>query len=51
MKGVIYNESPDERTERFMRLVAAEERRRLKEEYRAERRNVKKENNDQRYKS
>ena len=38
MKGVIYNESPDERTERFMRLVEAEERRRLKEEYRAERR-------------
>ena len=38
MKGVIYNESPDERTERFMRLVEAEERRRLKEEYEAERR-------------
>ena len=37
MKGVIYNESPDERTERFMRLVEAEERRRLKEEYRSER--------------
>ena len=36
MKGIIYNESPDERTERFMRLVEAEERRRLKEEYRAE---------------
>ena len=36
MNGVIYNESPDERTERFMRLVEAEERRRLKEEYRAE---------------
>ena len=51
MKGVIYNESPEERTERFMRLVEAEERRRLKEEYKAERRNVKKENNDQRYKS
>ena len=31
-------ESPDERTERFMRLVEAEERRRLKEEYEAERR-------------
>ena len=30
--------SPDERTERFMRLVEADERRRLKEEYRAERR-------------
>lgn len=28
--------SPDERTERFMRLVEAEERRRLKEEYMAE---------------
>ena len=37
MKGAIYNESPDERTERFMRLVEAEERRRLKEEYRDER--------------
>ena len=37
MERIIYNESPDERTERFMRLVAAEERRRLKEEYRAER--------------
>ena len=38
MKGIIYNESPDDRTERFMRLVEAEERRRLKEEYKAERR-------------
>ena len=38
MKGAIYNESPDERTERFMRLVEVEERRRLKEEYEAERR-------------
>ena len=28
--------SPDERTERFMRLVEAEKERRLKEEYRAE---------------
>lgn len=28
--------SSDERTERFMRLVEAEERRRLKEEYKAE---------------
>ena len=37
MKGAIYNESPEESTERFMRLVEAEERRRLKEEYRAER--------------
>ena len=36
MKGAIYNESPDERTERFMRLVEAEERRSLKEEYKAE---------------
>ena len=51
MRGIIYNESPEERTERFMRLVEAEERIRLKEEYKAERRNVKKENNDQRYKS
>ena len=39
MKGVICNESPEERTERFMLLVEAEERRRLKEEYEAERRN------------
>ena len=38
MKGIIYNESPEEKMERFMRLVEAEERRRLKEEYRAERR-------------
>ena len=30
--------SPDERTERFMRLVEAEKERRLKEEYKAERR-------------
>ena len=30
------HESPDEKTERFMRLVEAEERRRLKEEYKAE---------------
>ena len=30
--------SPDERTERFMRLVEAEERRRMKEEYITERR-------------
>ena len=37
MKGIIYNESPEERMERFMRLVEAEERRRLKEEYIAER--------------
>ena len=29
-------ESPDERIERFMRLVEADERRRLKEEYEAE---------------
>ena len=35
MERIIYNESPDERIERFMRLVEAEERRRLKEEYRA----------------
>ena len=38
MERIIYNESPDERIERFMRLVEAEERRRLKEEYKAERR-------------
>ena len=36
MERIIYNESPDERTERFMRLVEADERRRLKEEYEAE---------------
>ena len=36
MKEVIYNESPDESTDRFMRLVEADERRRLKEEYEAE---------------
>ena len=36
MKGIIYNESPEEKMERFMRLVEAEERRRLKEEYEAE---------------
>ena len=36
MERIIYNESPDERTERFMRLVEAEERRRMKEEYLAE---------------
>ena len=38
MKEVIYNESPEERTELFMRLVEADERRRLKEEYKSERR-------------
>ena len=38
MKGIIYNESPEESMERFMRLVEEDERRRLKEEYRAERR-------------
>ena len=38
MKGAIYNESPDEKMERFMQLVKAEKKRRLKEEYRAERR-------------
>ena len=37
MERIIYNESPDDRIERFMRLVEAEERRRLKEEYIAER--------------
>ena len=30
-------DSPEDRMDRFMRLVEAEERRRLKEEYRAER--------------
>ena len=38
MKGIIYNESPEEKMERFMRLVEADERRRLKEEYKSERR-------------
>ena len=38
MKGIIYNESPEVKMERFMRLVEADERRRLKEEYEAERR-------------
>ena len=38
MKGIIYNESTEDSMERFMRLVEAEERRRLKEEYEAERR-------------
>ena len=37
MKGIIYNESPEDSMERFMRLVEADERRRLKEEYEAER--------------
>ena len=36
MERIIYNESPDERTERFMRLVEADKERRLKEEYRAD---------------
>lgn len=36
MKGIIYNESPEEKMERFMRLVEADERRRLKAEYEAE---------------
>ena len=38
MKGIIYNESPEEKMERFMRLVEADERRRLKEEYKSGRR-------------
>ena len=46
MKGVIYNESPEEKMERFMRLVEADERRRLKEEYEAERRRDQEENHD-----
>ena len=36
MERIIYNESLDERTERFMRLVEADKERRLKEEYRDE---------------
>ena len=39
-------ESPDERMERFMRLVEADERRRLKEEYKVERRRDQEENHD-----
>ena len=39
-------ESPDERIERFMQLVEADERRRLKEEYEAERRRDQEENHD-----
>ena len=46
MKGIIYNESPEEKMERFMRLVEADERRRLKEEYKAERRRDQEENHD-----
>ena len=38
--------SPDEKTERFMRLVEAEKERRLKEEYEAERRRDDEENHD-----
>ena len=40
-------EPPDERTERFMRLVEAEERRRLKEEYEAERRRDEEDNHEE----
>ena len=39
-------ESPEEKMERFMRLVEADERRRLKEEYEAERRRDQEENHD-----
>ena len=46
MEKIIYNESPDERTERFMRLVEADERRRLKEECRAERKRDQEKNNE-----
>ena len=46
MEKIIYNESPDERTERFMRLVEADKERRLKEEYRAERRRDQEENHE-----
>ena len=38
--------SPDERIKRFMQLVEADERRRLKEEYEAERRRDQEENHD-----
>ena len=38
MERIIYNESPEDRIERFMRLVEADERRMLNEEYEAERR-------------
>lgn len=46
MERIIYNESPKERTERFMRLVEADKRRRLKEEYEAERRKDQEENHE-----
>ena len=46
MRGIIYNESPEEKMERFMRLVEADERRRLKEEYEAERKRDQEENHD-----
>ena len=46
MKGIIYNESPEEKMERLMRLVEADERRRLKEEYEAERRRDQEANQD-----
>ena len=46
MKGIIYNESPEEKMERFMRLVEAEKERRLKEEYKSERRRDQEENHD-----
>ena len=46
MKGIIYNESPEEKMERFMRLIEADEKRRLKEEYEAERRRDQEENHD-----
>ena len=39
-------ESPDERIKRFMQLVEADERRRLKEEYEAERKRDQEENHD-----
>lgn len=38
MERIIYNELPEEMMERFMRHVEADKERRLKEEYRAERR-------------
>ena len=39
-------ESPDERIERFMQLVEADKERRLKEEYKVERRRDQEENHD-----
>ena len=46
MKGIIYNESPEEKMERFMQLVEADKERRLKAEYEAEIRRDQEENHD-----